>query len=83
MGADYYETERELVENERIGRPPVGIGAGSRIEGAIIDKNARIGRKVTIRYQADRSDIETENWVSREGLIIVPKQAVIPDGTEI
>lgn len=83
MGADYYETKQEIRENERHGRPGIGIGHGSIIEGAIIDKNARIGRNVTIRHLKDRPEMETDNWVARDGLVIVPKNAVIPDGTVI
>ncbi|MFZ0547339.1 MAG: sugar phosphate nucleotidyltransferase, partial [Candidatus Promineifilaceae bacterium] len=41
MGADYYETNEEISENERYGRPGIGIGEGSIIEGTIVDKNAR------------------------------------------
>lgn len=83
MGADYYETNEEIKENERNGRPGIGIGQGSTVEGAIVDKNARIGRNVTIRHLRDRPDMETDNWVARDGLVIVPKNAIIPDGTVI
>ena len=83
MGADYYETPKDIKENERLGRPHIGICSGSVIEGAIIDKNARIGHQVIIRHIPDREDVEHENWVSREGIVIVPKNAVIPDGTII
>lgn len=83
MGADFYETDADQVENRRLGRPDVGIGPGCVIEGAIIDKNARIGRRVVIRMVPDRPDEEHENWVSRDGIVIVPKNAVIPDGTVI
>jgi glucose-1-phosphate adenylyltransferase len=83
MGADYYETDEEIAENERRGYPGIGIGQGSLIEGAIIDKNARIGRNVTIRHLRDRPDMETDTWVARDGLVIVPKNALIPDGTVI
>jgi glucose-1-phosphate adenylyltransferase len=83
MGADYYETDAQYAENKRLGRPDIGIGQGSTIEGAIIDKNARIGREVHIRYLPDRPDVETEDWVASEGLVIVPKSACIPDGTVI
>lgn len=83
MGADYYETEQEKVENRRVGRPNVGIGAGSVIEGAIIDKNARIGRNVIIQLVADRPDEEHKNWVAKDGIVIVPKNACIPDNTII
>ncbi len=83
MGADYYETEEDREENRRLGRPDIGIGPGSVIEGAIIDKNARIGRRVIIRMLPDRPDEEHHNWVARDGIVIVPKNAVIPDNTVI
>jgi glucose-1-phosphate adenylyltransferase len=83
MGADYYEPEEARRENHRAGRPDVGIGSGSVIEGAIIDKNARIGRRVIIRLLPDRPDEEHSNWVARDGIVIVPKNAIIPDGTVI
>jgi glucose-1-phosphate adenylyltransferase len=83
MGADHYETDAERAENERHGRPDIGSGQGTTVEDARIDKNARIGRNVQIRALADRPDAETENWVARDGLVIVPKNATIPDGTII
>lgn len=83
MGADFYETAAEIKDNERESRPNVGIGEGSVIEGAIIDKNARIGRQVIIRNMPDREDYEEDNWVAREGIVIVSKNATIPDGTII
>jgi glucose-1-phosphate adenylyltransferase len=83
MGADFYETDAERAENRRIGRPDIGIGENAVIKGAIIDKNARIGHNVTIRYIPDRPDEETECWVSREGIVIVPKNATVPNGTVI
>ncbi len=83
MGADYYETERDLAENRQLDRPDIGIGAGSVIHRAIIDKNARIGRNVHIRNMANRPDMETNDWVTRDGIIIVPKNGIIPDGTVI
>lgn len=83
MGADYYETEKDLAENRKFNRPHIGIGQGADIEAAIIDKNARIGHNVRIRYIPERPDSESENWVARDGLIIVPKGAVITDNTVI
>jgi glucose-1-phosphate adenylyltransferase len=84
MGADFYETPARKAENRRLGRPDVGIGHGSIIEGAIIDKNARIGRGVVIRPHApDEEMIETENYVIRNGIVVIPKNAVIPAGTVI
>jgi len=83
MGADYYETDAEREENRQLGRPDIGIGENAVIKGAIIDKNARIGKNVTIRYIPDRPDEETENWVSRDGIIIVPKSSTLRDSEVI
>jgi glucose-1-phosphate adenylyltransferase len=83
MGADYYETEVDRAENKRLGRPDIGIGEGTVIEGAIIDKNARIGRNVHIRHLPDRPDSEAENWVARDGLVVIPKDTAIADETVI
>ncbi len=83
MGADYYEAHEDRAENRRLGRPNVGVGRNCFIEGAIIDKNARIGDGVIIREKADRPDEEHDNWVAREGIVIVPKNAVLANGTVI
>ena len=84
MGADFYETPARKAENRGLGRPDVGIGHGSVIEGAIIDKNARIGNRVIIRpHASDEEMIDTENYVIRDGIVVIPKNAVIPDGTVI
>lgn len=84
MGADFYETPGRKAENRRRDRPDVGIGRGSIIEGAIIDKNARIGEGVTIRPHALGEDMaKAENYVIQDGIVVVPKNAVIPDGTII
>jgi len=84
LGADFYENDKRRRENTRIGRPDVGIGRGSVIEGAIIDKNARIGENVTIRARDSQEEmIETEDYVIRDGLVVIPKNAVIPPGTVI
>ncbi|MGB3210257.1 MAG: glucose-1-phosphate adenylyltransferase [Desulforhopalus sp.] len=83
MGSDYYETDEHRAENTRLDRPDIGVGDGSVIESAILDKKARIGRNVHIRLLPDRPDSENENWLVRDGLVVVPKSAVIPDGTVI
>ena len=84
MGADFYETPARKAENRRLGRPDVGIGHGSVIEGAIIDKNARIGNGVIIRPHApDEEMMETESYVIRGGIVVIPKNAIVPDGTVI
>jgi glucose-1-phosphate adenylyltransferase len=84
MGADFYEDAARRAANRERGRPDVGIGSGTSIEGAIIDKNARIGHNVVIRPHPDVKEmVEEENYVIRDGLVIVPKNAAIPDGTVI
>ena len=84
MGADFYEDDERRATNRERGRPDVGIGSGSSIERAIIDKNARIGQNVVIRPHPEIIDmVEEENYVIRDGIVIVPKNAAIPDGTVI
>ena len=83
MGADYYQVRGNGVDYWKTGQPSIGIGPDSVIQGAIIDKNACIGQQVIIQNKPDRPDEETANWVAREGIVIVPKNAVIPDGTVI
>ncbi|NLE45817.1 MAG: glucose-1-phosphate adenylyltransferase [Chloroflexi bacterium] len=84
MGADYHEAPEGKVENRRLGRPDVGVGRGSIIEGAIIDKNARIGEGVVIRSQPDNAEVvETNDYAICEGIVVIAKNAVIPDGTVI
>jgi glucose-1-phosphate adenylyltransferase len=83
MGADFYEDEEQKGENRRLDRPPVGIGEDCLIERAIIDKNARIGRGVVIRSHEGEPDQEEENYVIRDGIVVIPKNSVIPDNTTI
>jgi len=76
MGADYYD----LDPTESI---PIGIGEGSRIEGALIDKNVRIGRNVRITNPDGIQEAEGKNYYIREGIVIVPKNAILEDDTVI
>ncbi|MBI5822471.1 MAG: glucose-1-phosphate adenylyltransferase [Chloroflexi bacterium] len=75
MGSDYYERDRE--------GQPIGIGANCYIEGAILDKNARIGNNVTIRPFPRNKDIDHENWYVRDGIVVIPKDAELLPGTTI
>ena len=79
MGADFYENEPGSNANKL----KMGIGKGCQIEGAIIDKNARIGENVIIGKFPAGSEINTDNWVVQDGIVVVPKNGVIPDGTII
>ena len=83
MGADYYEDEAQKAENRRLGKPHVGIGHDCRIERAIIDKNARIGRGSIIRSHQGEPNRDEENYSIRDGIVVIPKNALLPDGTII
>ena len=78
MGADFYQSE----ELEPI-RPNLGIGHNCLIENAIIDKNARIGNNVVIRNRKKIQEADGKNYYIRDGIVIIPRGARIPDGTEI
>lgn len=80
-GADYFETSESLKLNREIGRPDVGIGGDTLIRKAIIDKNARIGYGVRIDPGDNVADHDGEGYAVRDGIVIVEKDAVIPDGT--
>jgi glucose-1-phosphate adenylyltransferase len=84
MGIDFLEHAHQAAENQRLGRPPLGVGANSVIERAIIDKNARIGRNVKVINE--RGTLESEDsptHVIRDGVVVIPKSAVLTDGTVI
>lgn len=80
MGADYYE---EKSENPPAGAPPIGLGKGARIQGAIIDKNARIGPGVVIEPFPAGVDIDEDSWSVHDGIVIIPKDAVLKEGMVI
>ena len=77
MGADYYETN---ANSTRDGLPPIGIGRHCVIDRAIIDKNARIADGVVITPEGKPADVDAENYFIRDGVVVVPKNAVIPAG---
>lgn len=83
MGADYFETPLQRQENARANLPDIGIGGGTVIEDAIIDKNVRIGRRVTIRASGKAAEMDGPNYYVRDGIVIIPKGAVVPDGSVI
>ena len=83
MGADYFETPAQRKENERRKRPDIGIGEGTVIEDAIVDKNVRIGQKVVIRASGKSGEVDGASFFVRDGVVIIPKGTTIPDGTVI
>jgi len=85
MGADYYQTFEEMRDDLVTGLPRVGIGEGTVIKRAIIDKNARIGSGVKLLNEAQvrEADAADGSYYIRDGIIIVPKNAVVKDGTVV
>jgi len=80
MGADYYESDKGGPPEGSI---PIGIGRDCHIEDAIIDKNARIGDGVVISPHEKGNNSEGPNFYIRDGIVVIPKNAVIPAGTRI
>lgn len=85
MGSDYFESLDEMKTNLAAGTPHMGIGPNTLIRKAIIDKNVRIGRDVKLLNLAGVQEKDDPNgcYFIRDGIIIVPKNATIPDGTEV
>lgn len=83
MGEDYYQTLDEMKGDAESGRPRVGVGPDCHIRGTIIDKNARIGSGVQILNEARRIEFDGEGYFIRDGIVIIPKNAVIPDDSII
>ncbi len=78
MGADYYEEKNSPVNDI-----PIGIGENSKIDCAIIDKNACIGSNVIISPFPPGTEVDQNNWSIRDGIVVIPKNVIIPDGTII
>ena len=83
MGADVDETPADFSRNAAQGIPNVGIGANTTIDGAIVDKNARIGDQVSNTNKSGIKEAEETNYYIRVGILIVAKDAVIASGTVI
>ncbi|CAN5577455.1 glucose-1-phosphate adenylyltransferase [soil metagenome] len=85
MGSDVFESLTEILANIANQKPHIGIGQNTTIRRSIIDKNVRIGNNVKLlnRNGLQNFDAPDKSLYIRDGIIIVPKNAVIPDGTEI
>jgi glucose-1-phosphate adenylyltransferase len=83
IGAGHYETEPERAGARARGLPDVGVGDGSVIERAILDKDCRIGRDVRVINRAGVQEADGDNYAIRDGIVVIPKGAVLPDGTVI
>jgi glucose-1-phosphate adenylyltransferase len=83
LGSDRYESLEDAEEAKSKGIPKIGIGHDSHIEGAIVDKNVRIGRNVRIINKDNLIEYDCATHSIREGIVIIKKDAVIPDNTVI
>jgi glucose-1-phosphate adenylyltransferase len=83
LGSDFYESDESVKKHEGQGMPRIGIGANCKIENAIIDKNARIGNNVTISPAGKPENLDHELYFIRDGIVVIPKNAIIPHGTVI
>lgn len=81
MGCDYYESAASILQYEGQGIPRIGIGRNTRIENAIIDKNARIGENCVISPAGKPDQMDHGLYYIRDGIVIIPKNGVIPHGT--
>lgn len=81
MGADYFEDDETRAENRALQRPDFGVGRNCHIENAIIDKNARIGDNVTLSPDGKPDLHQVGDVLVRDGVVIVMKGGVVPDGT--
>ncbi len=83
MGADFYEDDEHDPTVHHPDKPPIGIGARTHIEDAIVDKNCRIGADVRINLEADVQDSrddDDQHWMIRDGILVLTKGAILPDG---
>lgn len=81
MGADFYEDQEDFDYNSQLGIPNIGIGPGSVIRNAIIDKNAHIGEGVRIINEERVQNFDGAGYYIRDGIVIVPKNGVVQSGT--
>jgi glucose-1-phosphate adenylyltransferase len=85
IGSDKFETDEQRTENRKRSRPDLNIGDGTLIERAILDKDCRIGNNVKLVNRDNRQEADGPNgtFYIRDGIIVVPRGAIIPDGTVV
>jgi len=83
MGADFYESDAEIKEDTSEGVPPLGVGSDCVIENAILDKNVRIGKGAKISPAGKPANVDHPLYCIRDGIVVIPKNSIIPDGTTI
>ena len=85
MGSDFYESSEERIALRNGGGIPLGVGQGTTVKRAILDKNARIGDNVTIinKDNVEEADRADQGFYIRNGIVVIVKNATIHDGTII
>ena len=83
LGCDFYESESSIKQYEARGLPRIGVGKNTKIENAIIDKNARIGENCRISPAGKPENADHPSYYLRDGIVIIPKGGLIPHGTVI
>ncbi|XP_039040774.1 glucose-1-phosphate adenylyltransferase large subunit, chloroplastic/amyloplastic-like [Hibiscus syriacus] len=85
MGADYYQTQSEMMSLLKEGKVPVGVGQNTKIMNCIIDKNAKIGKDVIISNSdgVEEAERPEQGFYIRSGITVIMKNATIKDGTRI
>jgi glucose-1-phosphate adenylyltransferase len=84
MGNDSFQSPSQMAADSSAGMPPLAIGEGSVIEGAIIDKNCHIGRRVRlVNERGIESSPDSDQAMICEGVVVAPKDAVLPDGWDL
>src|SRR6266487_2581033 len=83
LGCDYYESLDSIQRHESTGQPRIGVGHSTRIENAIIDKNARIGNNCVISPAGKSDNVDHALYYIRDGIVIIPKNSIVPHGARI
>jgi glucose-1-phosphate adenylyltransferase len=83
LGCDYYESESSIRQYAARGLPRIGVGKNTKIENAIVDKNARIGENCRISPDGKPQEVDHPLYYVRDGIVIIPKNGLIPHNTVI
>ncbi len=83
LGSDYFESDESIRANQAAGRPRIGVGFNTRIENTIVDKNARIGDNCVISPAGKPENVDHPLYYIRDGIVVIPKNGVIPHNTVI
>jgi len=83
MGSDEYQSEDDIQADANAGIPKIGVGDGSLLDGVIVDKNCRIGNGVHVRGGDVLKVPENPAVVIQDGVIVIPKGTILPDGWQL